>query len=65
LCEVNLIYKNLQKKLLQAYYLIVLSKALDNMATADRDLRQWELIDAEWNLLEQIKKLLNVIIYII
>ncbi|CAB4395741.1 unnamed protein product [Rhizophagus irregularis] len=35
-----------------------LREALDNIAIADRDLQQWELIDAEWDLLKQIKKLL-------
>jgi len=35
------------------------------MAAADRDLRPWELIDVEWDLLNQIKKLLQVISYII
>lgn len=52
-----MIYKNLLKTI------ILLSKALDNMATADRDLRRWELLDDEWNLLIEIKKLLYVIIY--
>lgn len=52
-----MIYKNLLKAI------ILLSKALDNMATADRDLRRWELLDDEWNLLTEIKKLLYVIIY--
>jgi len=33
---------------------------LDNTVTADRDLRKWELVDAEWNLLNQIKSLLHV-----
>ncbi|CAB4484797.1 unnamed protein product [Rhizophagus irregularis] len=37
-----------------------LREALDNIAIADRDLRQWELIDAEWDLLKQIKKLLYI-----
>lgn len=54
-----MIYKNLLKAI------ILLSKALDNMASADRDLRRWELTDDEWNLLIEIKKLLYVIIYII
>ncbi|EXX51121.1 hypothetical protein RirG_264420 [Rhizophagus irregularis DAOM 197198w] len=37
-----------------------LREALDNIAIADRDLRQCELIDAEWDLLKQIKKLLYI-----
>ncbi|PKK46631.1 hypothetical protein RhiirC2_803775 [Rhizophagus irregularis] len=37
-----------------------LREALDNIAIADRDLQQWELIDAEWDLLKQIKKLLYI-----
>ncbi|CAB4435553.1 unnamed protein product [Rhizophagus irregularis] len=37
-----------------------LREALDNIAIADRDLRQWELIDTEWDLLKQIKKLLYI-----
>ncbi|CAB4489965.1 unnamed protein product [Rhizophagus irregularis] len=37
-----------------------LREALDNIAIADRDLRKWEIIDAEWDLLKQIKKLLYI-----
>jgi hypothetical protein len=33
---------------------------LDNTVTADRDLRKWELVDAEWDLLGKIKSLLRV-----
>ena len=54
-----MIYKNLLR------VIILFSKALDNMATTDRDLWKWELTDEEWDLLAQIKKLLYVIIYII
>ncbi|CAB4421604.1 unnamed protein product [Rhizophagus irregularis] len=37
-----------------------LREALDNIVIADRDLREWEIIDAEWDLLKQIKKLLYI-----
>ena len=38
-----MIFKNLLKPII-----ILFSKALDNMATADRDLRRWELTEEEW-----------------
>ncbi|CAB4387224.1 unnamed protein product [Rhizophagus irregularis] len=40
-----------------------LREALDNIAIADRDLRKWEIIDAEWDLLKQIKKLLYIFLH--
>ncbi|CAB5164829.1 unnamed protein product [Rhizophagus irregularis] len=37
-----------------------LRKALDNIITANRDLRKCELVDSEWKLLEKIKNLLHI-----
>jgi hypothetical protein len=36
---------------------VISSHICGTLAIADRDLRKWELIDAEWDLLKQIKKL--------